>query len=348
MTDLETRLRSTMRAREAEAPSAEEVRTRAFRVSTRRRRPRSATWRAAVAAAVAVPVAAGGLTYAVTRGPGQSETGMYAGPSGPATYAVYLVKGADSLPLLTRVGGVGAAASPGAAGAALWTLFAASSGGGRLNGWAGDRLLGVSSAKDGWHVDVARPPSVPAGASGRLVNAVLEQVSWTLAEATGSDRPVTLSVGGRPLTRLAGQDLYPTGTLDPLILDAAAKTGELYRQRCGSQQYVSVDGVRTPVRTVDTYPLRPDRMTTVTMRAGQTLRWLPEGLCLWQGGLGAARAPYDAFHAQGRGASWTPGRPGQWMVTLGGAADPDYGFVPTGSVGGPSRTRGAVMVRVTS
>lgn len=156
----------------------------------------------AVFAVLAVPVAAGGLVFAVTRGANPEVCACPA--EGVAT--VYLID--DGRLTATNVGVVGVEPSPRAV---LASLFERAGSDGQVNAWAGDKLLGLRRDGPSWLVNVARAPSAP----GTPATLVLQQLAWTLSDATQSSAPIEVDVRGAPLTVIDGARVGNIGVPDP-------------------------------------------------------------------------------------------------------------------------------------
>jgi hypothetical protein len=304
MTDLETRLRDTMRRHESAAPTAEDVGVRAFRVRTSRRNPRVVHRQRlahAAFAALLVPVGIGLIAFLVIHG--TQRVGSGSSERGPFT--VYLIDGSGSTgaPGLvpTEAAGEGPASSASErATAALRALFAQPPSDARgRNAWAGDAVRSVRRAATGWVVDVARPPTV-VGSGSAAVALALQQVAWTVSDATRTGVGVRIDVGGTPLRELAGVPVNTDGGPQRHYLRLGERASGWAGEVCGATQSVLVGPRRYVVEAIP--PADRTAPTTVRMRVGQTLRWGPNGLC-FQTGQVAIQQPLGM---KGTGESFTP------------------------------------------
>jgi len=276
-------------------------------------------------------------------GAGDIDRGASGGAPCEGFATVYLVDGGALAARQTPVVGCG---YPGAyrrtrvAGmSALQGLFAAHAGE-VANAWAGDALTDLRRRQGTWIVDVAKPPTAP-GESGRLV---LQQLAWTLSGETQSSEPIEVEVGGMPLTSIDGAPVGAVGVPDPTAISPTGMSAWVRRTCEQPRVYVEAgrrrQGLMAAGRAIDP----PRHLTTVTLRVGQRLRWLPDGLCFYQGApdttvAGVLRADGDRLRAIA---------PGTTLAYLGGGTCPASSFEVDMSVcaGGPAYA-GWVRVRVT-
>lgn len=208
---------------------------------------------------------------------------------------------------------------------ALDALFAYHPSAGRSNPWVGVGLTSVVHRNGIWHIDVSRAPRWAADAE-----VVMQSLAWTLSTATESPDPIAVDVAGKRLRTRTGS---PVSVGVPVFGYLATSGREVpWAQRtCSARSYVVVAaGVRFDVRSeVGGYRRVP--APTAQMHVGDTIRVLPDGLCLRHVAVSVTRAPHRGFGGTGS-TSWTAPSAGRFILQIGGAMCPPSDFTTNTAV----------------
>ncbi|HWU19917.1 MAG TPA: hypothetical protein VN088_00210 [Nocardioides sp.] len=313
MTDLETRLRETLRGHAADAPTAAEiagVRPRTSRA--RRRAPLLAV------AATALVVAGAGIAGVQWRHHQPQPT--QPSPTGAVIFVIGTPGAREGA--LEPVG----IATPSSDAATLEALFTYRPTAGRSNPWNGVTLTALVHRGGLWRADIDRAPSW----TGNDPEAVMQSLAWTLSTATESTDGILVTVGGTPLLTPRGT---PTADGVPLYsyLALAGSQVSWPRRTCGSGQYVAVsDGHRWTMQNYVPGALGPGARPPKRVSIGSMLRVLPDGLCFRQ-------ADMTGIPERHRPLTWVPRHPGRYKLEITSGTCVNRGFTsrPVVCPGGP-------------